>query len=297
MREIKKFLNYITDEETGKVYPIPAGGSVDELPVESDESEDDVDDEDDDDSDDYENLSGNFLSGIEDEEQRALLEPYVKKWDAGVTRRFQELHGQYEPYKELGDIEELRAAAELYRVLDENPQQVYEALKQALGVDTAPQGQPGQNQQTAQSAAQQNGMTDQQFAQLPPQVQQQLEQQQQILTTLAESYLNDQRTRQEQEEDAALDEYLQNLHTEFGDFDEDYVLSKMLNGMDGSKAVKAYHKAVGKASASAAKAGQPTVLSGGGSVASETVNVSQLTPNQIKELTAGLMAQAQENNY
>ena len=47
-------------------------------------------------------LGSDFLKSVP-EEQRGALEPFVKQWDAGVTRRFQELQSQYAPYRSLLD--------------------------------------------------------------------------------------------------------------------------------------------------------------------------------------------------
>jgi hypothetical protein len=81
------------------------------------------------------------------------------------------------------------------------------------------QGQQGQGFQQQQPnnlgllAGQNGGMTQQQYAQLPPDVKTQLDQHNQILTTLAEHYLNEQKSQQQQQEDEALDKYLSGLKT------------------------------------------------------------------------------------
>src|SRR6516164_6951134 len=91
-------------------------------------------------------LAEGFLGRVP-QEHRSIIEPYVKQWDAGVTRRFAELHSQLQPYTELGDLETLQAAAGLAQMLEENPYQVYGILHQALmnGEMIDPQsGQPFQ---------------------------------------------------------------------------------------------------------------------------------------------------------
>lgn len=310
MAHTKKFLaqgfSTIVDEETGREYPIPAGGDgtgeekeeEEETPPSSEEQEE----EEDEDEDEVGNFNGEtFLNSIEEEELRQRLEPHVKRWDAGVTRRFQELHSQLKPYQELGDPEQLSEAAQLYEILNERPEDLYEALARSLGQQNVQQGQPGpqgQNQQNLnqrqQQVAQEQGLTQQQYSQLPPEVKSQLEQHGQILTTLAEHYLSEEKAKAQAQEDKELDDYLSNLEAEFGKFDEDYVLSKMAAGVDGAKAVKQYQKAVRNNSAQENNTNAPKILSGGGQVPQDSVNVGQADSKEIKNLVAGLISQARD---
>lgn len=305
----------ITDEETGKVYIIPQGGSG-EPPAAEEQQEDPPVEEEDDDDEEIENLNGEaFLNSIEEEELRERLQPHVKRWDAGVTRRFQELHSQLKPYQELGDVDKLNEAAQLYELLNTRPEDIYNALAQSLGYNVQ-QGQPGtQGQQPQQRQGQPNsqqpqqqrgqgnldptqpngGLTNQQYAQLPPEVQNQLQQHNTILTTLAEHYLSEQKSQQQAQEDQELDNYLQNLKDEFGDFDEEFVLAKMAAGQDGAKAVKNYQRQIEKQIAARNSQGAPRgILGGGGQVPQDSVNVAELKGNDVKSLVAGLMSQAQQ---
>lgn len=284
--------------------PAPEENEPEEPPVEEEEEEEEE-----------KNFNGQtFLESIEDEEVRNRVAPVIKKWDAGVTRRFQELQSQLKPYKELGDYEQLEEAKQLYQIINERPEDLYRGLAEALGygdqqsqlghqVQPGPQGQNpyGQQPQGQQSAGGQTpqGMTPQQqvqYAQLPPEIQKQIQQQGQITEQLAEAYLNDQKTKQQQQEDQELDEYIGNLKEEFGDFDEDYVLTKMLKGMSGDKAVKAYQKAVRKNQAASNAANAPSVLSGGGQVPQdEAVDVGKISNKDTKKLVEGLIAQAAQS--
>jgi hypothetical protein len=46
------------------------------------------------------------------ESVRPLVEPAFKEWDAQVTKRFQSLHSEYEPYKQIIDDYEPDALAQ-----------------------------------------------------------------------------------------------------------------------------------------------------------------------------------------
>lgn len=75
---------------------------------------------------------------------RGVVEPIFKEWDAGVNRRFEQVHSKYEPYKFLAERQEnpdnIRQAMELQRLLVEDPKRVYEALAEHYG-STPGQGQ------------------------------------------------------------------------------------------------------------------------------------------------------------
>lgn len=78
---------------------------------------------------------------------RPMVEPIFQEWDAGVSKRFDEVHSRYAPYKQFEDAgvtpELMRDAVELHRAMIENPQRVYEALQEHLGFG---QQQGGQGQ-------------------------------------------------------------------------------------------------------------------------------------------------------
>lgn len=314
IKENLQGLQTITDPETGRTYFVPAGGSGTEQAVtdalaggteeeEEEETSSENEEVDDDDDEDENFNSETFLQSIEDEELRKQLEPHVKRWDAGVTRRFQELHSRLRPYQDLGEYETLAEAQQLYQILNESPERLYNALAQSLGRENVQQGQPGpqgrspQGQNPQQQRGQQaqgsvDGMTQQQYAQLPPDIQRQLQQQSQIVETLAQAYLGQEKSRQQQQEDEALDSYLNNLKDEFGDFDEHYVLSKMASGTDGAKAVRQYRKTIENELARRQSSQAPKLVSGGGQVPQESVNVAEMDTKDVKSMVAGLMSQS-----
>lgn len=277
----------------GKFYPAVMGGSGLNT---ADLNEDGTDDDDtaDQGSDDY-SLANGFLADIP-EEHRPIVEQYVKEWDSQVGKKFQEVHGTYAPYKELGvDPDQLREAWESYQFITENPELLYKKLAEIYGTQ-APQGQetvPAQQ-------------ISQQVQGLPPELQQQLapffeetQQVKQVVESLASYFLAQQEAERVSREDAELDEGLAQLHEKYGDFDENYVLFlAMKNGGDGDKAVKEYQQMVqGLVNQShAPTAGLPTVLSGGGSVPGQVQNVTELSNDDVKKLVAETLAAAAQAN-
>lgn len=228
-------------------------------------------------------LASGFLNNVP-EDQRSIVEPYVKKWDAGVTRRFQELHSSYAPYKQFMDqgvdASEIESAMQVYQLLDTNPQYLYQLLKTELDGE---QGQPSSEQ------------LDDNDDDIPVAVQQQLEKQQQMLEALAAHLLGQEQQSTAAQQDAELDDYLGLLTDEFGDYDEDFVLTKMARGMSGEDAVKAYFKLIDKQLEARDKSGQgsgstaPPILSGGGVAGSSSKTVSNASDKEVRELVANML--------
>lgn len=235
-------------------------------------------------------LAEGFLGRV-NPAHRAIVEPYVKQWDAGVTRRFQELHGQLQPYQQLGDPDTLGQAMQLFKMIDEQPEQVLSLLQEALG-------QGGQEQQPV--PAEQQGLQEQQeqggqgqAPGLSPEVTQQLNTLQNVVEALAQRILDQDSSTQESQEDQQLDQYFDLLKKEFGDFDEDYVIAKMLAGVDGEQAVQQFQQSIqGQVNQRAQRPNLPPILSGGGSVPQEGQSISKAPRSEVKNLVANILAQS-----
>jgi len=237
----------------------------------------------------YSSFVGELLKGAP-QEHVTLMEPYLRKFDAGVTRRFQELQNQYKPYANLGwDEDTASQMAEVYRVLNEEPERLYEALKESLEI-----GEESQNYGSV------GGESGQGFQGLPAEVAQQIQQQQQVLEALATIVLEGQKTQQEAVEDKELESYLGLLKQEYGEFDEDYVLSLIANGKDGEAAVKQWQSALQDAinQASQATSGLPPAIlssAGGGAVPQgEQQNLGQIPSKDIRNLIANVIGQTNQ---
>jgi hypothetical protein len=238
------------------------------------------------------------LKDIPDAE-RAIVAKYLSKWDAGVTRRFQEVQSTWGPlqqYVDQGvDVSEMETALRLYQLLDEDPEAAANIIAQATGLQfgSGPQETPAQQvpnpQQQQPSAAQ--------IAQLPPEIQQQLQQTQQFQQQFAQWWQTQQQEAAQAQEDAQLESYLSNLKTEKGDFDEKFVLSRMAAGVDGATAVDEWNaslenfaKEKGLAPASSAPPA-PAVLSGGPAPVG-TASVVTASDQERKALVAQMLDHA-----
>lgn len=234
-----------------------------------------------------------FYEGIlaqVDPAHRAIVEPYLGKWDAGVTRRFQELQGQLQPFQQLGaDPNTLAEAYQLYQMIDENPQQVLELLQQAVG-EGVPQGQQGQ-QQPQGLEGQPGGAPGSETPAIPPELEQRLGVFEQVLETIAQKFMDQQQEQSTQQADQQLDQYLGLLKTEFGDFDEPYILAQMMAGKSGEEAVKAFQAAVqGQVNQRSRQQPLPKILGGGGAVPQEGKSVADASPKDTRALVANILA-------
>lgn len=233
-----------------------------------------------------------FLNEV-DPAHKAIVEPYLKKWDGAVTQKFQELHAQYDPYKQLGDVDQLQQAMFISQLLENDPQQVFNFLAQELGVQIDGAQGPGQQQQQSNEFE-----IPEEFGDLPPAFVQQFMQQQQALEAIASLMLGQQQSAQEQAEDAELDQLMTSLQEQFGDFDEEYVLAKMLTGMNPQQAVQAYHQAVQNALNQRGGGGPQFPVLGGGGVTPQTnsKNVTELSRGQTKDLVAQVLAMSNQQS-
>ena len=240
-----------------------------------------------------------FLESL-DEAQRKQLEPLINKWDAGVTRRFQELQTRYAPLQPLlesgVDVAEVSNALQIYNLLDTNPNYLYQLLKTELesGEGGAEGGVQGQQ-----------GLQGEEEYDLPPQVRQELDQLRQVVEALAQSTLDQRSQATEAQEDASLDEYLGLLKAEKGEFDEHYVLSRMMQGMDGAAAVDAWNSTLqgflqqagqGNGAPPVPGSNLPPVLSGGG-VPVTTENITTAKDKDVKDMVVKMLEQSAANNH
>lgn len=237
-------------------------------------------------------FANSFLSQV-DPAHRAIVEPYIQRWDAGVTRRFQDLHGQLQPFTQLGaDPQTLQQAYQLYQMIDNDPGQVISLLQElvgpAAGDPTGTQSVSGQQQVPSPAEGQvvPPGLT--------PEIQAQLDKIpmfEQVLELLAGNTLQQQQTQQAAAEDAQLENYMGLLKQEYGQFDEDYVIAKMLAGMDGEQAVQAFQQSIqGGVNARAGRPNVPPVLGGGGSVPSTAQRITGASRKDTKGLVANILA-------
>lgn len=229
-----------------------------------------------------EGLVNPFLSNIP-EQDRAIVQKYVKDWDANVTRRFQAIHDEYKPYKELGDFDRIQRAMDVVRVLEEDPQHFYQSLAQILN---ELEGDEDMGFDETDDLGVNNGPAEN--TQIDPR-DKEIADLRKAVETLSGSFEETQKAQKEAQEMAELDSYLKTLHNEHGDFDDDWVLVQMSRGIDAKDAIAKWHGMIEESVNSRRKATPPTIIPGAGSVAGGQVDPSKFNPQQRKEYIAAML--------
>lgn len=171
------------------------------------------------------------------EEVQPNIDPILEKWDRGVQQRF-ESYKPYEKYvNEKIDPQVMDYAMNLLDTLNdqEGALQVFQQLGSYLESEGLLKGQ----EEAKEPEKPEDEEID--WDSLPPALKKQLEQLQAGVNLLAQERIQEVEAKKEQEQDALLEAELKSLKDKYGEYDEDWVLAKMVNGMDAEEAVQAYN--------------------------------------------------------
>lgn len=211
---------------------------------------------------------------------RPLVEPIFKQWDSDVTKRFQtysQNQAKYEPWnpiiEQYGTPDQAQAAFQLMQAINENPEQVYQALVEEFGFGDQGGSEPEDSD---------TGDEDP----LDPRVQQYA----QMTEQMAEIMLAQQQAEAQAQEDAELERYMGELTTKYGEFDNEYVLAHMNLGYTGEQAVEKYQKMLEQYVSKAPAASAPVVLGAGGGLPSQAVDPGKLNSKDTRSLVAQMLA-------
>lgn len=215
--------------------------------------------------------------------------PTLQEWDAGVSRRFQKIHDEYEPYKALEDYDpdNLKQAADLYAALVNDPAATWETIGKVFGLSP---------EDLSQSVSSEDD-EDFDYSELPPAVKAKLakiDEHERALEMMQREQYERQQSQTEAEEDAALDEYISELHEQYGGFDEEYVISLIASGYDGEEAVERFYEVIETASKASApeapRQSAPRVMSGSGGVPTpEIPDTSKMSNQDTQSLVAEIL--------
>jgi hypothetical protein len=237
-----------------------------------------------------------YLKDIPEQFHGQLLDGF-KQTDRHWQSKLEEAQSQYKPYETLSQRYEpqyLTAAAAMLDQIQQNPNEVIPWLAQEFGLQLgsqaqAQQGQGGQTQQWGQDQAQ----TD--LAGLPPEVVERINRVEQLAELTGRTIMEQQEQQRVQEELAQFDQYLGDLKTKHGDYDQDWVLAKVASGEfdDPEKAVLAYKTWEQSVIAAANQRRLPGIMSASGGSPSNQVDVTNLNPQDTRNLVAQMIQAAQ----
>lgn len=171
------------------------------------------------------NPAWNEVLSLVPEELHSQITPHLSKWDKNVQSKINEVHSQYEPYKPYVEKkvapESINYALELLEAANTKPMEVIKALTDW-------------SKQTGLWVDEQQGQIDEseipsEFLEHPK-----FKQIEQMVQTIAQTLVQQNQSKAEQEENEKLDAELKALESQYEYFDADWILGKALQNPDKS---------------------------------------------------------------
>lgn len=245
------------------------------------------------------NPAWNDVLSILPEQFHSVVTPKFQEWDNAAQSRIEALNSTvkefeaYKPFVEHGiSPDELEQGVRLMYEIQNNPQGVYEALANAYNF----------NQQAANPAAAESNNAEEENAEnplaLPPEVMEKLNQHDGLLQAVSQIVLNDAQAKQAAQADIALEKELETTAKELNleAYDEDYVLTKMLNGMSAKDAFASYQSLMQRLTP---QPFAPSVLGsngGGTGLPSNAIDPTKLSGSETRNLVAQMLEKAAQQN-
>ena len=214
------------------------------------------------------------------EDKRAELGPKLKERVTAVTSEYEPLK-QWEQFQKSGITpEHADTALRLFTQIENNPKEVYETIGKYLNIT------PAQAEKVVKEV--EKGDKD------DPRIQ---TMQDQINTLAQVAIANREMSVQEQqaaEADAAVDEEIGSLKQKYGDFPEDEIIMRMLySDMSAEEAFQDYN---GRVAEIQKRRPSPMVMSGGGMVPAQPIDVRKLDSAGTKNLVTQMLDHANAEN-
>lgn len=244
--------------------------------------------------DETEGLASPFLAKIPPQD-RAIVGRYIKDWDAGVTKRFQDYAGKLKPYEALGPVDEITKWQNLHNNFKYNTEWVFKTMWDGLQQQYGDEFEDRLAQILGYEGEEQE-MSDQEYEEYEETGEEPDESvvfQQNVMQELDElrAWRDEQMQAQaSQKEEAQLDNVLTALHQKFGEFDDEGVLIRIAAHGDPIKAVNEWRSMVAKYSQNGAQRQAPKVMGGQGGVPTEQVDAKSLRGEQRKAAVAQMLA-------
>lgn len=233
------------------------------------------------------NPAWNDALGVIPSELHSQVTPYFQQWDKNYQNSIQKVHSQYEPYKSFVDngvdAEQLEYALGVMQAIESQPQEVLKALQAYIGEDEEEQGLNDTEDGSEETP---------EWLQHP-----EYQRLQNMVDTMAQLLVQQRESEVEQEEDAALEAEFSKAKSTHGEFDEDWVLSRMLAHPEKSveDAVQDY-KSWETSILTKARQPGPKVLGPGGSAPSSQLDPSKLDSKGKRSLIEQMLSQAAQQN-
>lgn len=209
----------------------------------------------------------------------------MKDWDGNVTKKFQSIHEEYKPYKDLGDPEALQEAMYYRSLLQDNPanfvQMLQEAIEEAKMSD--PDYQPNSGTPVGNNDDGNSGG-------IAPEIETRFGNMEKMLGNMLTQFQQFTGNYQEQQQMAEFDNLLSNMHSQHGDFDDDVVSLYIERGMSPEDAVKAFQENIVKKYGSPTHRPAPILPPTNGAVHQQgQVDTSKLSKDDRKRFGADIL--------
>jgi hypothetical protein len=236
-----------------------------------------------------EGLASPFLAKIPAQD-RAVVSRYIKDWDAGVTKKFQEYSGKLKPYEQLGTYEDLQKYYNLANNLRTQPEMVFRLMYQGLQQQY---GDDWDNQLNRILGVEDQMSEEYEYEEGGEEADPNDVFQQNVMQELEElrAWRDEQTSAQQQyQENEQLNQVLSGLHRQYGEFDDEGVLVRIAAHGDPHKAVKEWRATVAKYSQNGSQRQAPKVMGGQGGVPSDQVDAKSLRGADRKQAVANMLA-------
>lgn len=238
-----------------------------------------------------------------------LPQEYQQTLQSKLDNYTQNIKGQYsnlEPYKEFVDNEvrpdDIRQSLGVVNAISENPQMVFQALAQELGVDLNKlDGQTEGNKNEGDEGEE----PEYDLSNLPPEFVEQFEQLKNGYELLAQNEINRNQQTQEAQEDEELDQLYKQMAQEnelFRELNkegaaEPYISSLLMADYEPDEALKEFERFAESIAAYYNRPKPPTILGGGGAINMDTkVDPAKLDSKNTKNLVADMLRAAHAAN-
>lgn len=220
----------------------------------------------------------------------SLVIPELQTWDKNYQDGIGKVHSEYEPWKPFQEAgvapEQVQYGLQLLEMLESNPQQIFDSLKEFLQIeDEQPQPVVDPTQQGLEQG-QESAPID--VASIP-----EFQQMTQMVNAMAELLVQQNSQQTEAQADQELDAEFTAAKEQFGNFDEKWVMVQMLanDNLTLPQAVQQYQEFEKGILQNANRPG-PKVLSAGGQNANPGVAPSQLDDKGRRSMVANMLAAA-----
>lgn len=233
-----------------------------------------------------------------------LVKPDLKEWDSGVTKKFQDIHDTYAPYKSFAEqkveAEELQQAYQLFQALQADPEAVYKRMAEYYGYGaTAPVETPTEPTPTPNANALPVDFGDPALNAWMQEQTAKSAQQEALLVQMGQLLLSERQTaadaQLEQQQSQLFDTEQAKAKEKYGDIvDNPLVTTLVAQFGDFDKAVEIVKQTIDNELTARSRPPVPTVLSGsGGSLPTpEAPDLAKMSSKDTRNLVVEMLKSA-----